>query len=278
MRPAEFDFVRAANVAEALGYLQYGSPIAGGQSLLRDMRQRQLSPRRLVDISHIDELDYINMDGDVLVVGATTKLAAIAASPLVKDKCDALHQAAGFIGDVQIRNRGTAAGNICGTWSPAGWSVDIGVVLAASKGEVVVRSVSGERRIDGAEFVAAEKSPIEVSELITELRFGAADKSAYVRLSRRTADASIGSAAAFVTRKSGRLELGLALGQVHRRIVRATAVEAAVASHGIDDLATDLALAELARTVSPPDTAHANSEYRRSILPVIAKRAIRAAL
>jgi len=54
MRPADVEFVRANSVDEALAavLLGAGTILAGGQGLLRDMRQRLLQPRRLSDFPY----------------------------------------------------------------------------------------------------------------------------------------------------------------------------------------------------------------------------------
>ncbi len=276
MRPTTFDLLRPRDVTEALDCLRGAGPdawlVAGGQALLKQMRARLVAPRRLIDISALRELAYVRSDGDAIEIGAITPLAVIAADPLIQRRCQGLAEAALRVGDPQIRSRATVAGNIC-----TGGSSDVGVALAAAGGEVVVRSVAGERRVPAAEFLAAGERPGNAGELIVALRFGTAAGSAYEKLSRRTADPALASAAAFVSGRPGRMALGLALGGVHAHVVRAAAVEDLAAGGGADAPGLTAALTAFAERLAPPDTPHAGAAYRRRVLPIVALRAIRSA-
>jgi carbon-monoxide dehydrogenase medium subunit len=281
MRPAELQYTRALSVDD-LGQLltrgDGGTPMAGGQGLMRDLRGRRLSVGRLIDISRLTELAYLREDGDVLEIGAVTTLATVAADPLVQRRCPALATAASRVADVQIRNRGTVGGNVCGSWVPSEWSNDIGVVLAASGGEVVVQSSTGQRTIAAGEFTGALANPLAPGEFIRALRFGLATGSAYVRLSRRWADSSIGSAAAFVDETGGRLRVGLAVGRIHHRTAPLDAVARAVEADGLDSASVTAALEEAAASFTVPDTVQADADYRRAVLPVVVRRAVREAM
>ena len=76
MIPAEFDYVRAASVDEAVGALrEHGDDakvLAGGQSLIPLLRLRLAYPEVLVDVGRIDEMRGVRDDGDRLVIGAVT--------------------------------------------------------------------------------------------------------------------------------------------------------------------------------------------------------------
>lgn len=282
MRPAAFELVRPRDVQEAIASLRQGGGgarwMAGGQALMRELRFRTIAPQRVVDLSCLPGLSYVREAGGVLEIGALTPLGVVADHPLVVRNCQAAAEAASRVGDVQIRNRGTIAGNLCGGWSAAGWSVDVGVALAASGGEVVVHGADGEKRIGAAEFLARRHNPEFHGEVILALRFGLAQGSAYVRLSRRYADASIGSCAAFVTRDAGHTALGLAFGRVHSHVVRAAEVEQLVRREGAESPQLSAALARFAGQLDAPDTPHAGPGYRRSVIPAIGRRAIQAAL
>ena len=87
-------------------------PIAGGMTLLPTMKQRLAAPEDLVDLSGLPGLADVAMEGDILVIGAMTRHADVAASPLVKEKLPALANLASRIGDQQVRHRGTIGGSI----------------------------------------------------------------------------------------------------------------------------------------------------------------------
>src|SRR4051794_26365108 len=123
MRPAALKYARAASLSDAAAMLTGDAiPIAGGQGVLRDIRARTLHVGTLVDISRIPELDYVRVTDDALEIGAVTTLATVAADATVQSRLPALATAAGRVADVQIRNRGTVGGNVCGSWVPSWWA------------------------------------------------------------------------------------------------------------------------------------------------------------
>jgi len=88
--------------------------IAGGTDLLGVLKDRVLPtyPELLVNIKSIPGLDGIEQDQEGLKIGALTKLAYIASSPLVKEKYPMLAKAAESVAVPQIRNMGTIGGNL----------------------------------------------------------------------------------------------------------------------------------------------------------------------
>lgn len=112
-----FTHVNAQTVAEATTALAKGKTqvIAGGTDLLCYLRNMCAPnpPATVVNIKTITpSLAYIKEEGGMLKVGATTTLAAIAASALVKGNYAALAQAALEVAGPELRNTGTIGGNI----------------------------------------------------------------------------------------------------------------------------------------------------------------------
>jgi NADPH-dependent glutamate synthase beta subunit-like oxidoreductase len=114
MKP--FEHIDAKTVDEAVGLLkEYQSKlIAGGTDLLGVLKDRVLPtyPELLVNIKSIPGLDSIEKDEEGLKIGALTKLADIAASPLVKEEYPLLAKAAESVAVPQVRNMGTIGGNL----------------------------------------------------------------------------------------------------------------------------------------------------------------------
>ena len=72
----EFKYHRPATVRQAANLLiknEDAKVIAGGHTLVPVMKQRLASPPHLVDLSHIEGLDAIEMKGRSLVIGATAR-------------------------------------------------------------------------------------------------------------------------------------------------------------------------------------------------------------
>src|SRR4051812_5851479 len=109
----DFKYHRPATVRQAANLLirnEDAKLIAGGHTLLPVMKQRLASPPHLVDLSHIEGLDGIEMKGRSLVIGATARHADVAASPIVGEAIPALAELAGLIGDPAVRHKGTIRG------------------------------------------------------------------------------------------------------------------------------------------------------------------------
>ena len=77
MKPSPFDYAKPSSLDEALGLLGSGGGnavvLAGGQSLMPTLNMRLSSPTLLVDINDLQELEGINVTGDVLRIGALTR-------------------------------------------------------------------------------------------------------------------------------------------------------------------------------------------------------------
>src|SRR5689334_17815202 len=131
MYPPNFDYYRANTLDEAvslLGQHKGAKVLAGGHSLIPAMKLRLSSPGVLVDISRINGLSGISANGGSVTIGATTPHAVIAGSAAVPK---ALSEAAGAIGDQQVRNRGTIGGNVANA-DPASDLPTVLVALGAS--------------------------------------------------------------------------------------------------------------------------------------------------
>src|SRR5207245_3460192 len=106
----EFQYHRPGTVRQAANLLvknEDAKVSAAGQTLVPVMKQRLASPPHLVDLSHIEGLDAIEMKGRSLVIGATAKHAAVATSPIVGEAIPALAELAAQIGDPAVRHKGT---------------------------------------------------------------------------------------------------------------------------------------------------------------------------
>src|ERR1700694_3529453 len=118
----EFKYHRPATVRQAANLLvknEDAKVIAGGHTLLPVMKQRLARPARLIqpshhegraplliDHSHIEGLDAIEMKGRSLVIGATAKHADVASPAVVGEAIPALAELAGMIGAPAGRHQG----------------------------------------------------------------------------------------------------------------------------------------------------------------------------
>jgi carbon-monoxide dehydrogenase medium subunit len=118
-----------ASLAEATALLaadRDGSVLlAGGQSLLILLRQGLVAPTVLVDLHGVAELAGVSVHDGALRVGSMTTYAELAHDSSVRSAVPILGRAAGSVGSVHIRNRGTIGGSVAHC-DPAG---DVPTVL-----------------------------------------------------------------------------------------------------------------------------------------------------
>jgi xanthine dehydrogenase YagS FAD-binding subunit len=111
-----FNHTNAKTLAEAKTALTGGKAtlIAGGTDLIGTLKDNILPayPEALINIKTIPGLEGIKEEAGMLKIGAATKLADIAASPVVKEKFTALAQAALRVATPHVRDMGTIGGNI----------------------------------------------------------------------------------------------------------------------------------------------------------------------
>ncbi|MEW2417370.1 FAD binding domain-containing protein [Streptomyces sp. NPDC046866] len=151
----DFDYVRPADLAEALALLS-GRPgarvLAGGQSLLPALRAGEESARLLVDVRRLPGLRGIERTARGIRIGALTPLAELAASPLLLAEAPEIAAAARANGDPQVRNLGTAGGNLAVRGRRA---TDLPVAAIAADAAVELAGPGGRRSTLPAERLAA---------------------------------------------------------------------------------------------------------------------------
>ena len=116
MRLPRFEWFEPGTIKEACSLLsdKEAKPIAGGTDLLVAMKQKSVTPRALVNIKRIPNLDYIDYkEGEGLRIGALATLQAIETSPIIRDRFGILARAASSIGTAQVSSIATLGGNIC---------------------------------------------------------------------------------------------------------------------------------------------------------------------
>jgi carbon-monoxide dehydrogenase medium subunit len=263
MIPSSFDYVVAESREHACELLVAGParPLAGGQSLLRMMKLRLAAPAVLVDIGRVADLAGIHVDGDELVIGATTTHAALAGSPVARRDAPLLAHVVGEVGDPQVRHRGTIGGSV----AQADPAADVLVALLALGGCVEVVSRGRSRRIPIDRFFTGyQESDLRPGELITAVRVSRipGGRWAYQKLTRRTNEPSVVAVAVAGER--------VALAGMDRTPLRAKAVERALTA----GLSVSAAAALAADDTDPADDLYADRDYRRHLARVLTRRAL----
>lgn len=110
-----FEFAQPRSMAEALELLAQDGSVAhaGGVDLLDRMKEHIDAPSRLVALREVKELGGgIKEDKGGLTIGALTKVAELAASPIVRARWPALADAALHVATPNVRNMATVGGNL----------------------------------------------------------------------------------------------------------------------------------------------------------------------
>lgn len=279
MYPANFEYFRAASVEEAVALLHRhddAKVLAGGHSLLPIMKLRLAEPQAVIDIGHIHILRGISHGGDSVRVGALTTHAEIAASDTLQQHCPLLAEAAGHIGDVQVRNKGTIGGNIAHA-DPAS---DLPAVLVVLGATVHLSGPEGERSVAAADFFTGLlETAMGEDEILTAIDVPSSGPgAAYLKFEHPASGYAICGAAAVVRRRGvvGH-EAHLCFNGVTETPHHATGVSSAIAGSSLSDEDIDRAVDENLQIDEPLGDIQASGEYRVALAKAYGKRALKQA-
>ena len=169
MIPSAFSFYKPDNLQKAINLIadfgDEGRVIAGGHSLIPVMKQRLTDIKHLIDLSAIDELKGIKIQGSSISIGAmTTQVELITNAELFK-VAPVIREASLQIADPQVRNLGTIGGNVA-NGDPANDMPGLMQLLDATytiNGKNGVREIKAREFYEGAYFTAREDDEILVS-------------------------------------------------------------------------------------------------------------------
>ncbi len=281
MIPAQFEYAAPATVEEALALLiDHGDEakvIAGGQSLLPVLRMRLNAPGLVVDLGKVESLRGVRDEGDSLVFGALTTYQELLDDPLVHEHLRLLCKATETIADPQIRHRGTIGGALAHA-DPTG---DLGATALALDASFEVRGGSGSRTVRGSEFFTGLfETAVGEGELLTAIRFPkhtgwGAHYEKFVRVSHQW---SIVAVAATVQAAEGTIrQARVGLTNMADRPLRATGVEQALVGRPATAEPDRAAAESAAEGTDPPSDLNGDADYRRTLAPVLTRRAVLAA-
>ncbi|WP_413043630.1 FAD binding domain-containing protein [Pseudomonas sp. YJ42] len=266
MKPAAFDYIRAADKREVLQLLaEHGEQariIAGGQSLMAVLNMRLAQPKVLIDINHASDLHYQKLEKNRLVVGAAVRQVELLDRSSLVHEVPLLAQAMPWIGHFQTRNRGT----VCGSVAHADPSAEIPLCLVTLGGTVVLESLKGKRRELPAEqffqgVLTTEKRP---DELVVEVHFPLLEPGVSYRfreVAMRHGDFALVALAACI--RQDHVDLGIG-GVADRSVLRRLPLGAELKD----------ALNTFAWSLGAQDDVHASAAYRRQLVRELGQQLI----
>ena len=278
----KFDYFAPQTLQETLEFLdnhgQESKLMAGGTDLIVSLRARERLPKNVIDIKGVKELHELSYDEKRgLRVGAAVTLNRLIHYDAVSKNFPILTEAVSTIGDYEIRNRATLAGNICNA-SPAADSAPALLVLEAT---VNVASRKRKRTVPIREFFTGVKKTILAdNEMVTSINVPTAPKGSvggYLK-ARRTVgeDLAVVGAGGLVTAtgKAGR-SVRLAYASVAPTPVRAFEAERVFESAKSLDELLEQAMPIVRKTVSPISDVRGGKEYRVNLVEVLTRRLVR---
>jgi carbon-monoxide dehydrogenase medium subunit len=258
-----FTLHRPSSVRQAANLLAKSEDaklLAGGQTLIPTMKQRLASPANLIDLSLVEGLSGIELRGRSIVIGAMTRHAEVADSPVVQQNLPALAELASEIGDPHVRNMGTIGGSLANNDPNAdypGAALGLGATIVTNK-----------RRIAADEFFTGMfETALAGDEIITKAMFPLAKKAAYVKFPNPASRYAL--VGVFVSKRGPDIRVAVT-GAGANGVFRVSSFEEALKRRfgpksldGLSVPATGL-----------NSDIHGSAEYRAHLIGVLARRAV----
>ncbi len=281
MKPSNFDYHAPADLNEALillNSLDDAQILSGGQSLVPAMSFRLASPKHLVDINHITELQKFRVSVGWLVIGAGVRHAAMAKPPVAGPLAVLLPHIVSHIAHYPIRTRGTVCGSLAHADPASEWCL-MSVVLDAV---MIAASTSGSRQIAAQEyFHGLMTTDLRTDEILSEIRIPVPPehtKFGFYEFSRRAGDYAIGMALVSWLPYGGAMtQVRIGVGGIEGSPRRITEAEAILEGQAPTVSAFAVAAEAVASGVEPLEDLQADEAYRRDIARVAVRRALDAA-
>ena len=285
MRLPKFEFLAPKTLESALSSLaahREGAHLfAGGTDIMVKMSHGRLKPTCVIGLMGIEGLDGISFHPkDGLTIGATARLSEVAYHPDILKHYPALAHAIQVMANVEIRNMGTVAGNLCN----AAPSADTAPPLIAMGAKVTLASLKGERRLPLDQFFKGPGLTVmERAEIMTSIRVPPpAPKSgaSYMRISARCGVdiAAVGVGVMATFNGSGCKAARIVLGAVAPVPMRALKTEGLMKGRKWTQDLIIRGSDQAAEEAKPISDVRASAEWRKRMVAVLTRRTLEEAL
>jgi carbon-monoxide dehydrogenase medium subunit len=254
--------------------------LAGGTDILHKMKVGKLSPEHLVSLKHLDEISEIRHEaGKGVVIGALARHSAIYNSPLLQERYLSLPMAAHTMASNQICNLGTVGGNIVNGVP----SADLPPILIALNASIRLVSAKGERSMLLEDFFfGSAETVIAQGEILAEIVIPdqPTTGSTYIKFGlRRSGALAVTGVAVSVKTAGGTIEdARIVLASAAPTVMRAKDAEAFLKGKKASDEVLAEAGVLAAAASRPRDSIRGSAEYRKNLVEVLTKRALRKAI
>lgn len=275
----DFEYFVAKTTDEAVSVLsRYGDRarvVAGGTDLLVGIKMGKVQPDCLINIKTVEGIDRIYESKEGLTIGAGCTFHQLESSSLVKERYEALYEAARAVSSTQIKNMGTIGGNICNA-SPAS---DCAPSLLVFEARARIKGPGRDRQIPVEEFfVGPGETSLLRSEILTEIELpflSSESGSAFLKIARVSADLAKVNAAIYV-RRDGEIckECRIALGSVAKIPIRTRGAEAMMKGKIYSEELVRGVAQRASEEIFPITDVRSTKEYRKEVAKVIVRETL----
>jgi carbon-monoxide dehydrogenase medium subunit len=261
----DFNYTKPSSIPEAvkaLGADPEAKALAGGQTFIPVLKQRLAKPTSVVDLSDLG-LTGIKAEAGKITIGAMTTHHQIESDENIQRSIPGLAKMASWIGDTQVRHRGTMGGSLANN-DPSACYPSAVLALGATI-HTDHRSIAADDFFQGM-FTTA----LEPGELITAIEFPIPEKSNYEKFRNPASRYAI--VGVFVAKGPAGVRVAIT-GAGQGGAFRHAEMERALSQNWSADAIKDIK--------TSPDglngDIHASPEYRAHLIGVMARRAVAAA-
>ena len=279
-----FDMVEPTSLKEAMSLLDPQEPtiraVSGGTALMLMMKAGVFEPSLLVCLHKIEpEHSRITVIGDALRIGAMASLSDVEHDPNVAARLPVLSRAMRTLSNPRVRN----VARVGGALAHGDPHMDLPPVLAVLGAKVAISGPNGNRELPVEQLYAGYyETVLEKNELITSVMVPALNgrKTAYMKVTSRTADdwPALGVAVSFALKDNAMSSPIVVVSAATEKVTRMAKAEAVLQGAAPDDAVLNRAGDAAAAEASILADAHGSAAYKRELLRVYLRRAIRQAL
>jgi carbon-monoxide dehydrogenase medium subunit len=249
--------------------------VAGCSNVLPYIKDKIIPPKLLLDISGIEELNYIKKNESNLCIGATTTISDLINSKIIREECNVLYQVAEQFADPTVRNRATIGGNLVDA-SPA---ADTAPPLLALDVVLEIESKESKREIFLKDFfIGPRKTVLHDDEMIISIKFKndpINKQGCFIKLGLRQAMAiSVVTIAMILKIEKNKVkDVRIAMGSIAPIPLRLFKTEDFLKNKEVNDDLIEEAKNKVYEEVNPISDIRASKEYRRYVSGILFKRA-----
>lgn len=275
----QFEYISPITKEEVLKILKQEKSkaciVAGCSNILPYIRDKIISEKLLLDISGIEELNYIKKSEGKLCIGAATTISDLINSKIIREECNILYQAAEQFADPTIRNSATIGGNLADA-SPA---ADVAPPLLVLDAVLEVESMEGKKEISLKDFfIGPRKTVLHDDEMISSIKIkdDTINKNGcFIKLGLRQAMAiSLATIALILEVEKDKVaDVRIAMGSIAPIPLRLIKVEEFLKNKKINNELIEEAVKKVREEIKPIGDVRASAEYRRYVSGILFKRA-----